>query len=227
MAVLPWIAAFFAALCAAGAAYAAASAARPRNGWRNGGGPVARWLDARRRARFDEQLPDALGTMSNALRAGFSLSQAFDSVVDQGDRPISEEFAIFQGQLRVGMPFEDALASLSARVGSEDLSLAATAILASRRTGGNVTEVFDRISDTIRSRMKVERKVKTLTAQGRMQGVVVSLMPLVLGILMTLVKPGMMIPFFCSALGAVSILATLLLIAAGWLMILRITKIDV
>jgi hypothetical protein len=93
-----------------------------------------------RQDKFNQQLPEALATMTNALRAGFSLSQAFDSVVSQEIDPMSEEFRILQQQLRIGMSFEDALESLSQRVGSDDLTLVTTAILISRKTGGNVTE---------------------------------------------------------------------------------------
>jgi tight adherence protein B len=215
------------ALCAAGLAWFAASGVKVKSGWQNGKGPLARWLDARRRRRFNDQLPEALATMSNALRAGFSLSQAFDSVVALDSPPVSEEFAILQRQLRIGMSFEDALGSLSDRVGSDDLSLVTTALVVSRRTGGNLTEIFDKISSTIRARMRIERKVRTLTAQGRMQGALVSAMPVVLGVVMTLMKPGMMLPFFKSAVGVVAIAATALLVAAGWLTIRKITKIDV
>ena len=140
---------------------------------------------------------------------------------------MSEEFAILQQQLRIGMSFEDALQSMSGRVGSDDLTLVTTAILISRKTGGNVTEIFDKISETIRSRMKIERKVKTLTAQGRMQGILVSLMPLLLGIAMVILKPNMMIPFLCSFVGVISVLVVILLITVGWLFIRKITKIDV
>lgn len=198
-----------------------------KSGWQNGNGPIARWLDARRRRAFNDQLPEALATMSNALRAGFSLAQAFDSVVEQGDKPMSEEFSILQRQLRIGMSFEDALESMSDRVGSDDLTLVTTAILVSRKTGGNVTEIFDKISDTIRQRMKIERKVRTLTAQGRMQGIVVSLMPLVLGVAMVILKPGMMIPFLLSWTGVISVLTVIFLITVGWLVIRKITKIEV
>jgi tight adherence protein B len=215
------------ALCAAGLAWFAASGVKVKSGWQNGKGPLARWLDARRRRRFNDQLPEALATMSNALRAGFSLSQAFDSVVALDSPPVSEEFAILQRQLRIGMSFEDALGSLSDRVGSDDLSLVTTALVVSRRTGGNLTEIFDKISSTIRARMRIERKVRTLTAQGRMQGALVSAMPVVLGVVMTLMKPDMMLPFFKSAVGVVAIAATALLVAAGWLTIRKITKIDV
>ena len=198
-----------------------------KSGWQNGESPLAKWLDERRRRKFNDQLPEALATMSNALRAGFSISQAFDSVVEQGEKPMCEEFAILQQQLRIGMSFEDALESLSSRVGSDDLTLVTTAILISRRTGGNVTEIFDKISETIRGRMKIERKVKTLTAQGRMQGIIVSVMPFFLGIVMVIIKPGMMIPFLASATGALCILMMSALIFVGWLMIRKIIRIRV
>ena len=215
------------AACFSGIVWCLVSGVKVKAGWQNGETPLARWLDNRRRQKFNEQLPEALATMSNALRAGFSLSQAFECVVEQGDKPMSEEFAILQQQLRIGMSFEDALQSMSGRVGSDDLTLVTTAILISRKTGGNVTEIFDKISETIRSRMKIERKVKTLTAQGRMQGILVSLMPLLLGIAMVILKPNMMIPFLCSFVGVISVLVVILLITVGWLFIRKITKIDV
>ena len=215
------------AACFGGLAWYLAGGVKIKSGWQNGESPLARWLDARRRAKFNEQLPEALATMSNALRAGFSISQAFDSVVEQGEKPMCEEFAILQQQLRIGMSFEDALESMAGRVGSDDLTLVTTAILISRKTGGNVTEIFDKISETIRGRMKIERKVKTLTAQGRMQGIVVSAMPVFLGIVMTVLKPEMMLPFLFSMTGLVSVVAMIILITIGWLIIRKIIKIDV
>jgi len=215
------------ALAAGGIAWHFCAGVTIKTGWQNGTSPLARWLDARRRAKFNAQLPEALGTMSNALRAGFSISQAFDSVVEMGEKPIAEEFQILQQQLRIGMSFEDALESLSTRVGSDDLTLVTTAILISRKTGGNVTEIFDKISDTIRGRQKIERKVRTLTAQGRLQGIIVSALPVFLGLVMTILKPGMMIPFFCSAVGVASVFAMIVLITLGWMIIRKIIKIDV
>ena len=225
--MLEWLIVLLFALAAVGIAWYVVGGVKIKTGWQNGQSPLARWLDDRRRAKFNLQLPEALATMSNALRAGFSISQAFDSVVEQGEPPVSEEFAILQQQLKIGMSFEDALESLSERVGSEDLTLVTTAILIARKTGGNVTEIFDKISETIRGRMRIERKVKSLTAQGRLQGIVVSLMPLFLGLIMTLIKPGMMIPFLTSATGVLAILAMCVLVTVGWLMIRRIIKIDV
>ena len=214
-----WLIAALFAASIGGVAWYFASGVKIKAGWQNGQSPLARYLDGRRRARFDAQLPEALATMSNALRAGFSISQAFDSVVEQGEPPISEEFAIMQQQLKVGMSFEAALESLSQRVGSDDLTLVTTAILISRKTGGNVTEIFDRISETIRGRMRIERKVKSLTAQGRLQGIVVSVMPIFLGAVMTMIRPGLMLPFLASATGLLCIAAMFVLVVFGWLKI--------
>ena len=225
--MLTFLIIFLFAVAFGGVAWFFLAGVKIKSGWQNGQSPLARWLDAKRRERFNTQLPEALATMSNALRAGFSISQAFDSVVDQGEKPMCEEFAILQQQLRIGMSFESALQSMSERVGSDDLTLVTTALLISRKTGGNVTEIFDKISETIRGRMKIERKVKTLTAQGRMQGILVSLMPLILGVAMVMLKPEMMIPFLCSFTGVVSVLVVIALIVLGWFFIRKITKIDV
>ena len=86
---------------------------------------------------------------------------------------------------------------------------------------------FDKISETIRGRMRIERKVKTMTAQGRMQGIIVSVMPLYLGVAMTIMKPKLMLPVFCSLMGLGSIVAVIALITVGWLIIRKIIKIDV
>ena len=225
--MIEWTIVLLSAGCFAGVVWYFMSGVKIKAGWQNGQSPLARYLDGKRREAFNQQLPQALATMSNALRAGFSISQAFDSVVEQGEKPMSEEFEILQQQLKIGMSFEDALESMSQRVGSDDLTLVTTAILIARKTGGNVTEIFDKISETIRGRMRIERKVKTLTAQGRLQGIVVSAMPLFLGLIMTLIKPGLMIPFLTSLTGILAVLVMCALIFVGWLMIRKIIKIDV
>ena len=186
-----------------------------------------RLLRARRRVKFNEQLVDALGTMSNALRAGFSINQAFESVAESGEKPIAQEFTVLLQQMRIGLPFEDALASLDRRVASDDLTLVCTAIDIARKTGGNLTDIFDKISATIRARLRIERRVRTLTAQGRLQGLIVSFMPLVLGLALFALKPDVMKPFLFSFQGAVCIGLTLVFVTLGWLLIRRIIRIDV
>ena len=194
---------------------------------RRGKTAYARWLNARYVRKFNEQLTEALGTMSNALRAGFSMAQAFESVAESDIHPISDEFALLLQQMRVGMSFDDALASMEKRIASDDLSLVITSIDIARRTGGNLTEIFDRIAETIRGRMRIERKVRTLTAQGRLQGLVVSLMPLALCIIMTMMKPGLMIPFLTSIAGIACLTAASVMVLAGWLIIRKIVTIKV
>lgn len=190
-------------------------------------GRIVAGMKARRRRKFNDQLVDALSSMSNALRAGFSVNQAFESVAENGEPPISQEFGVVRQQMRVGMGFEEALESLERRVGSDDLSLVVSAIEIARRTGGNLTETFDRISETIRARMRIERRVRTLTAQGRMQGIIVSAMPFVLGLAMTVLKPDLMIPFLTSFNGILCVGGAVALVFCGWLVIRRIIRIDV
>jgi tight adherence protein B len=184
-------------------------------------------LKARRLHKFNLQLVDTLVSMSNALKAGFSITQAFESVVKDGENPIAQEFDVFLQQTRVGVSFSEALSNMEKRVGSDDLSLVVVAIETARKTGGNLTEVFERIASTIRERMRIENRIRTLTAQGRLQGWIVSLMPAIIGFLMFLVDPNMMESFFRSLVGVVCVGVVVLLILSGALVIRKIVRIDV
>lgn len=188
---------------------------------------IYRLLKIRRLERFNNQLVNALTSMSNALKAGFSIQQAFESVVAERQNPIAQEFAMFLQQLRVGISFEDALGDMDGRMGSEDLTLMIQSIEIARQTGGNLTEVFDRIAETIRERRRIEGKIKSLTAQGKIQGNVVGAMPLVLGFAMYLLDPGMMMAFVKSYVGIFMLLMVLIMEVCGALMIRRIVSIDV
>jgi tight adherence protein B len=188
---------------------------------------ILRVLKIRRLDRFNNQLVDALSNMSNALKAGFSIQQAFETVVADGLNPIAQEFGMFLQQLRVGVRFEEALSDMEKRIGSEDLMLMTQAIEISRQTGGNLTEVFDRIAETIRERRRIEGKIKSLTAQGRIQGIIVSLIPIFLAVFLYFYDPGMMIGFFRSVAGIAIIVIILVLMLCGGLLIRRIVNIDV
>jgi tight adherence protein B len=184
-------------------------------------------LKQRRLIRFNMQLADTLVSMSNALKAGFSITQAFESVAREGENPIAQEFSMFLQEIRVGVNFADALGNLEQRVGSEDLTLVVQAIEATRKTGGNLTEIFEKIASTIRERTRIENRIRTLTAQQRLQGIVVGAMPAVIGLAMTMIDPAMMLPFLHSRGGVIIILIDILLIACGALMIRKIIRIDV
>jgi len=185
------------------------------------------WLRARRRERFNLQLVDALNSMSNALRAGFSILQACESVAREGRNPIGQEFSLFLHEVRVGVRFDDALRRLEDRVGSEDLSLMAQAVEVARQTGGNLTEVFDKIAVTIRERLRIQGRIRSLTAQGRLQGIVVGCMPLALLGALMLLDPPMMNAFFHSRLGVGLLAFALALELCGAWFLRRIVRIRI
>ena len=188
---------------------------------------VVNWLRTRRLERFNLQLLEALPMMANALRAGFSINQAFESVAEGTDAPMSQEISLFLQQLRVGVSFSEALAALDERVGSEDLTLVCSAIDIARRSGGNLTEIFDSIAETIRARLRIHQHVRTLTAQGRLQGLIIGAMPFLLGIGMAIFKPNLMLPFLGSLIGVITVVAVTLMVALGGLLIRKIVNIDV
>jgi tight adherence protein B len=188
---------------------------------------ILRFMKKRRLQKFNLQLVDTLVNMSNALKAGFSITQAFESVVKEGDMPIAQEFDMFLQQTRLGVSFSDALTNMEKRVGSDDLSLVVNAIETARKTGGNLTEIFEKIASTIRERMRIETRIQTLTAQGRLQGIIVSLMPVVIGVALSIVDPGLMMPFVHSMNGILIMAGVVVLIICGGLVIRKIVDIDV
>lgn len=190
-------------------------------------GVVIRILRKRRVEAFNRQLVEALVTMSNALRAGFSIQQAFETIVQEGRKPITQEFGVFVQQTRVGVRFEDALRNLEERVRSDDLTLMIRAVEIARQTGGNLTEVFDLIAATIRERTRIEGRIKAMTAMGRLQGIVVGLIPIFLMAAMTALDPAMMIGFYTSPMGIALLVLVGILLSVGFLVIRKIVDIQV
>jgi len=188
---------------------------------------IIRILRARRLRKFNLQLVDTLVNMSNALKAGFSITQAFESVVKEGENPIAQEFDVFLQQTRVGVSFNDALQNLDQRVGSEDLTLVVQAIEATRKTGGNLTEIFEKIAATIRERLRIEGRIRTLTAQQRLQGIVVGAMPAIIGVALMIVDPSLMAPFIHSTAGKIVIGVVVVLVTLGGFWIRKIVRIDI
>lgn len=188
---------------------------------------ILQYLKQRRLDRFNEQLVDALTRMSNSLKAGFSILQAFESIVKENMNPIAQEFGVFLHQVRVGVRFEEALSQLEKRVGSEDLTLTVRAIEIARMTGGNLTDVLEKIAGTIRERMRIQGRIKALTAQGRMQGIVVGSMPILLLFAMAFIDPRMVNGFVTSIPGIIALAVVGLLIFCGALVIRKIVRIQV
>lgn len=184
-------------------------------------------IKLRRLERFNMQLLDSLLSMSNALRAGFSILQSFETVVRERRNPISQEYGLFLQQIRLGVRFEDALNQMEQRVGSEDLTLMVVSIETARLTGGNLTEVFEKIAATIRERMRIQGRIRSLTAQGRLQGIIVGAMPFVLMVVLTMLDPTMMGSFFHSRIGMIAIGAVVILVTLGALVIRKIIRIEI
>ncbi|MBI5366672.1 MAG: type II secretion system F family protein [Planctomycetes bacterium] len=185
------------------------------------------WFRKRRKEKFGQQLVDALDNMSNSLKAGYSLPQAFELIEREMEAPISQEVRILNRETRLGLPQEQALRNMYARCQSEDLDLVITAIVISRELGGNLTEVFENIAKVIRERFRIEGKIQALTSQGKLQGLVVSVMPIFLGFAINAVNPELMKPMYTTLPGwGVMILIAILLYVGYWF-IKKITTIDV
>jgi len=188
---------------------------------------AVRILKRRRDARFRVQLVDALMNVSNSLRAGFSLHQAFELVQREMSNPISQEFCLVNQELRFGASMADSLGNLLLRMPSQDLDLVVTAITISRDVGGNLTEVFDNIADTIRSRHRLYGKIRALTAQGKFQAALICSLPVLIGIAVNAINPALMKPVYHTIYGWGLIALIVLLQVLGIVTILKIVNIDV
>jgi tight adherence protein B len=148
-----------------------------------------RTMAKRRMQAFDGQLSDTLNLWVNALRSGYSVLQSMEAIATELPAPVSVEFERVVQEVRLGLSVEQALANMYRRVPSEDLDLIITAVNIQREVGGNLAEVLDTISFTIRERVRIKGEIRTLTAQGRVSGWIISLLPIALGFILYLINP--------------------------------------
>ena len=188
---------------------------------------LASYLKRRRDRRFGVQLVDGLMNISNALRSGFSLPQAFELIQREMENPIAQEFRLVNQETRVGVPLEEALEHMLARMPSEDLDLVVTAILVSAEVGGSLAEVMDNISRTIRERHQIEGKVRALTSQGRMQAAILGLVPIALGFAINWLNPDLFEPMVKTWAGWGLFLVIGVLEVIGVLVVRKIVSIEV
>ncbi|MGI4756753.1 MAG: type II secretion system F family protein [Janthinobacterium lividum] len=186
-----------------------------------------RRLSSKRLKKFTEALPDAIDLMARALRAGHSSGSSIEIIAEQSPAPLSEEFGrCFQRQ-KFGIPFRDALLELGDRVPSKDLHFLITAILVQKETGGDLTQILDRATEVIRERVRIEGEVKSYTAQGRLTGWILSLLPLAMMGLINVMTPGYTHILFVDPLGQKMLYAALGFIAMGAFVIRKIVDIKV
>ena len=176
---------------------------------------------------LNEQLGDAISMMSNSLKAGYSFFQAVDIVADEMTGPIAEEFEVLKKEVNLGLNTEKALENMVSRVTSEDLELLVTAVMIQRQVGGNLAEVLDNITSTIRDRVKIKGEIKTLTAQGRMSGYVISLLPVILSVLIYMINPQQMSLLFTRTLGQIMVGVALVMEFIGIMLIRKVIKIEI
>ncbi|MCA9935371.1 MAG: type II secretion system F family protein [Ardenticatenaceae bacterium] len=144
----------------------------------------------RRMNTFNDQLGDTLNLWVNALRSGYSVLQGMETIATELPPPVSVEFERVVQEVRLGLSVEQALNNMYRRVPSEDLDLVITAVNIQREVGGNLAEVLDTISFTIRERVRIKGEIRTLTAQGRISAWIISLLPVALGLLLYSINPG-------------------------------------
>ncbi|MCD4812839.1 type II secretion system F family protein [bacterium] len=183
-------------------------------------------LEAQRKKALDQQLPDALELIANSLRAGLSLVQALEVVAKEAPLPIRDVFREVHRDCRLGLSPEDALEKLLKRWKNKDLELFAVAAGVSLRTGGNLAEVIGRIVGTVRERFRLKGRIASLTAQGKLSGWVVGLLPFFLLIALSLMDPDLMSCFFHHPLGIAMLAGGLIMELIGAFFITKITRID-
>jgi Flp pilus assembly protein TadB len=175
---------------------------------------------------LNDQLGDAINLISNSLKAGYSFFQAIDTVSKEMTGPIAEEFTVLQKEINLGLNTEKALENMTNRVMSDDLELLVTAVMIQRQVGGNLAEVLDNISTTIRDRVRIKGEIKTATAQGRMSGWVISLLPIALGLMIYLINPQHMSLLFTNPLGILILVVSAMMEMIGIFLINKIVKIE-
>jgi tight adherence protein B len=187
---------------------------------------IKRKVDRKRRL-FAEQLPDNLQVLASALRAGHSFIGALSVVVDDAPEPSRTEFRRVVADEQLGVPLEDALHVVVERMESRELEQVALVASLQRQTGGNTAEVLDRVTDTIRERFELRRTVRTLTAQGRLSRWVVSLLPVFLLLVISLLNPHYMHPLFATLPGRIALVFAAAMVVMGSVVIKRIINIKV
>lgn len=185
---------------------------------------------SKRLTRFNDQLPDMLNLTVNGLRAGFSTLQAMEAVSKELPAPICDEFRRVVQEMQLGIPMEKALANLLRRIPSQDLDFLVTAINVQREVGGNLAEIMDVISYTIRERVRIKGDIRALTAQATYSGKALALMPIILLCILWFLNRSYVMEFFNKdniLCGGIALGSAGVLITVGYFVMTRIANIEV
>ncbi|RBP51378.1 type II secretion system F family protein [Arenicella xantha] len=190
---------------------------------------LLRVLKSRRKEAFVNQLPDFLLSVSTTMAVGMGLTQSIEVSAREEGGPLQQEFDLFLNELRLGVNFDDSLDNLNLRMDTQELQLVVAAMKISREVGGNLSDVLRRLSDTIRTKLEMEGKVKTLTAQGRMQGIVMVCLPIFVGIALFFMESTKLYmgQLFTEWYGWLTIAFLVVMLSLGYFFIHKIVNIDV
>lgn len=181
----------------------------------------------KRRKLFNSQVVDCLGSISRGLKAGLSLVQSLERTSKYMPSPMCDEIGIIMHEYELGVTIDQALINMSERVRDDDMNLAVSAIVTTRSIGANLSEIFTEIIDTIRERGMVERKVKALTSQGKLQGIIVALVPVFFAVVVNMFNPKLMSLLYTTLLGWICIFIMVVLDVVGYLLIRNIVTVEV
>ncbi|MEZ0600648.1 type II secretion system F family protein [Paraburkholderia sp. IW21] len=181
----------------------------------------------KRIAMLERQLPDALLMMAGALRAGASFPIALESVVQESAPPISQEFDLLMREIRLGIDLDIAMRNVEKRIPIPDFMMVTAAITIAREVGGNLAEALESVAGTLREKLQMEGKIKALTSQGRMQGIVMTCLPLLLMLVLHFMEPKAMAPLFDEPVGWGTLAVIAVMEFLGYKSITKITNIDV
>ncbi len=184
-------------------------------------------LYERRCNAFVGQMVDALTIMANGVKSGSNPQQTMARVVEIMGNPVRAEFNQVLTQTQFGQSYEEALTDLAERIPRPDVQMFVTAVVILKETGGNMAETFQTIVSTIRERQKLEKKISAMTAQGIMQGIIVSCIPFVMGIIFFILDPSFIKPMFETALGIAMLAIMLALQIIGGIVIKKVVTIKV
>ena len=188
---------------------------------------MLRNLAERRRRAIERALPDGLAQVAGAMRAGSTFTGAVQSMVEEERGPLGQEFGLLLREQRLGARLEEALDNLGERVQSEEMDLVISAALISQEVGGNLAEILQRLSETIRRKLEMDGRIRALTAQGVIQGRVVTVLPFAILGALVMIEPEATRPMFTSLLGWCFLFVIVVLLTIGSLLIRKIVRIPV
>ena len=187
---------------------------------------LVNYLQRRRQNMFNEQLAGMLQLLSNSLKTGYAIDRALETVASKSQPPVSTEFERVTTEITLGTSVEDALSALLLRINSPDLEFIVTAILLHTRVGGNLAEVLDTISDTLRDRLQTKRDMSVLTAQSRASASIITGLPILLALGLYVFVPGYFAPMTSTFVGYVLLAIAGVLILVGNILIRRMTALQ-